>query len=67
LRQRANVTLHAAHLNTARVATFRPRSSIGIDISEILMNVVLNIFTNETNHIAATEIDFPVVLLKKAA
>jgi hypothetical protein len=31
------------------------------------VNVVLNIFTNYTNHIAATEIDFPVVVLKKAA
>jgi hypothetical protein len=27
----------------------------------------LNIFTNYSNHIAATEIDFPVVALKKAA
>lgn len=28
-------------------------------ILEVLVNVVLNIYTNYTNHIAATEIDFP--------
>jgi hypothetical protein len=37
------------------------------DILEVLVNVVLNIFTNYTTHIAATEIYFPVVELKKAA
>lgn len=28
-------------------------------ILEVLVNVVLNLFTNYTNHLAATEIDFP--------
>lgn len=30
-------------------------------VVEILANTVLNIFTNYVNHVAATEIDFPVV------
>lgn len=35
-------------------------------ISEIVANVVANIFTNYVNHIAETEIDFPKVDLAKA-
>lgn len=39
---------------------------IGVDdglIVEVIANVALNTLTNYTNHIAATEIDFPVVQL----
>lgn len=38
--------------------------SVGVDdglIVEIIANVTLNILTNYTNHIAATDVDFPVV------
>lgn len=34
---------------------------------ELIANTALNIFTNYFNHIAATEIDFPVVTVKTAA
>lgn len=37
------------------------------DVLEVLVNVVLNIYTNYTNHMAATEIDFPVLARPQAA
>jgi uncharacterized peroxidase-related enzyme len=37
------------------------------DIVEAVANVVANIFTNYLNHVAATDIDFPVVSAGKAA
>jgi uncharacterized peroxidase-related enzyme len=37
------------------------------DIVETVANVVANIFTNYLNHVAATDIDFPVVSAGKAA
>lgn len=50
--------LSDADINEAR--------EIGVDdglIVEVIANVALNTLTNYTNHIAATEIDFPVVPL----
>ena len=44
--------------------------SIGVNdtlIVEIIGNVALNLLTNYTNHIAATDIDFPAVGLSNAA
>ena len=44
--------------------------SIGVDdtlIMEVIGNVALNILTNYTNHIAATDIDFPQVSLSNTA
>jgi uncharacterized peroxidase-related enzyme len=61
------ITRERGHLSTAEVNAFKARGLSDADILEVLVNVVLNIFTNYTNHIAATEIDFPVVVLKKAA
>jgi uncharacterized peroxidase-related enzyme len=49
------------------VARFKARGLSDADILEVLANVVLNIFTNYTNHIAGTEIDFPPVALTRAA
>ena len=46
----------AAELDAFKAAGFDDAA-----ILEVLTNVVLNIFTNYTNHIAGTEIDFPVV------
>ena len=37
------------------------------DVLEVIANVALNIYTNYVNHIADTEIDFPVVELERAA
>jgi uncharacterized peroxidase-related enzyme len=61
------ITRSRGHLTAAEVAGFKTRGLSDADILEVLVNVVLNIFTNYTNHIAATEIDFPVLALKKAA
>jgi uncharacterized peroxidase-related enzyme len=61
------ITRERGHLSATDVSAFKARGLTDADILEVLVNVVLNIFTNYTNHIAATEIDFPVVVLKKAA
>jgi uncharacterized peroxidase-related enzyme len=61
------ITRQRGHLSAAEVNAFKGCGLTDADILEVLVNVVLNIFTNYTNHIAATEIDFPVVVLKKAA
>jgi uncharacterized peroxidase-related enzyme len=62
-----NIVTARGHLSTTEVNTFKSRGLSDADILEVLVNVVLNIFTNYTNHIAATDIDFPLVDLKAAA
>lgn len=49
------------------LATVREAGYDDAAIIEIIGNVVANIFTNYVNHIAETDIDFPVVELKKEA
>lgn len=49
------------HVPTAELDAFKAAGFDDAAILEVLVNVVLNIFTNYTNHIAGTEIDFPVV------
>jgi alkylhydroperoxidase family enzyme len=61
------ITRERGKLSAADVASYKARGLSDADLLEVLVNVVLNIYTNYTNHIAATEIDFPVVVLKKAA
>lgn len=51
-----------ADIDAARVAGLTEA-----DIAETVANVVANIFTNYINHVAATDIDFPVVLAGKTA
>lgn len=51
-----------ADIDAARVAGLTEA-----DIAETVANVVANIFTNDINHVAATDIDFPVVLAGKTA
>ena len=51
---------------TAELDAFKAAGFDDAAILEVLTNVVLNIFTNYTNHIAGTEIDFPVVKLATA-
>jgi hypothetical protein len=36
------------------------------EIVEVIGNVVVNIFTNYVNHVANTDIDFPVVMPRMA-
>jgi uncharacterized peroxidase-related enzyme len=49
------------HVPTAELDAFKAAGFDDAAILEVLANTVLNIFTNYTNHIAGTEIDFPVV------
>lgn len=48
------------HVPTAELDAFKAAGFGDGDILEVLVNVVHNIFTNYTNHIARTEVDFPV-------
>lgn len=54
-------------LSARQVSEFQALGLKDADILEVLLNVVLNIFTNYTNHIADTEIDFPVVGMQLGA
>ncbi|HET7843434.1 MAG TPA: carboxymuconolactone decarboxylase family protein [Xanthomonadales bacterium] len=47
------------HVDTASLDAFKAAGFDDADILEVLVNVVLNVFTNWTNHLARTEIDFP--------
>ena len=63
----AEITEKRGNLSAEAVAAYRARGLSDADVLEVITNVALNIFTNYVNHIAATEIDFPVVTLKLAA
>lgn len=52
---------------TAELDAFKVAGHDDAAILEVLVNVVLNIFTNYTNHLARTDIDFPVVAKSLAA
>lgn len=52
---------------TAELDAFKSAGFDDAAILEVLVNVVLNTFTNYTNHLARTEIDFPVVAKSLAA
>lgn len=49
------------HVPTAELDAFKAAGFDDAAILEVLSNVVLNILTNYTNHLARTEVDFPVV------
>ncbi len=49
------------HVPTAELDAFKAAGFDDAAILEVLVNVVLNIYTNYTNHLARTEIDFPVM------
>ena len=63
----ADITAKRGNLTAGEVASYRAKGLSEADILEVLTNVALNILTNYVNHVAATEIDFPAVPLKKAA
>jgi alkylhydroperoxidase family enzyme len=52
---------HRGHLPTTEVETLRAAGVTDQEIVEVIATVAVNIFTNYFNHIADTEIDFPVV------
>jgi uncharacterized peroxidase-related enzyme len=47
------------HVDVAALDAFKAAGFGDAEILEVLVNVVLNVFTNYTNHLARTEIDFP--------
>ncbi|HEU4665959.1 MAG TPA: carboxymuconolactone decarboxylase family protein [Dokdonella sp.] len=55
------------HVPTAELDAFKAAGFDDAAILEVLVNVVLNIYTNYTNHLARTEIDFPAAPAARAA
>jgi len=55
------VVQHRGHLPAEEVETLRAAGVSDQEIVEVIATVAVNIFTNYFNHIAGTEIDFPVV------
>ena len=72
--QRLAATLRFARLLVQRrgqvtdadIAALRQAGLSDADVIEVVGNVVVNIFTNYINHVAATDIDFPEVRAEKA-
>lgn len=61
LRFAVKVVKERGHLPASEVDTLRAAGYSDGEVVEIIGHVALNIFTNYFNHIAGTEIDFPVV------
>ncbi len=61
LRFAVKVVRERGLLSVSEVESLRPAGYSDGEIVEIVAAVALNIFTNYFNHIAGTEIDFPVV------
>jgi alkylhydroperoxidase family enzyme len=55
------VVKQRGHLVAEEVETLRAAGVTDQEIVEVIATVAINIFTNYFNHIAGTEIDFPVV------
>ena len=58
LRLAASHGKRAIHTN-ADVERLRRAGYTDGEVGEIVANVALNLFTNDFNHVAATELDFP--------
>ena len=56
----AQIVEQRGHISATELANFKTAGFSDGDALEVLVNVVLNILTNYTNHIAGTEIDFPI-------
>jgi uncharacterized peroxidase-related enzyme len=73
--ERLNAILHFANavvakrgwVNDTEVAALRAAGLGDGEITEIIATVAFNIFTNYFNHIAQTDVDFPLVETTKAA
>ena len=59
LRFTARLVEDRGHVTDADLETLRQAGISDAQITEIVANVALNIFTNYFNHVAETEIDFP--------
>ena len=67
LRLARSIVDNRGHVPTAELDAFKSVGFADADVLEVLVTVVLNIYTNYTNHIARTEVDFPVVDKRQAA
>lgn len=54
------IVTERGHVSDADVQSIRDAGYSDGEIAEVVANVALNIFTNYFNHVADTEIDFPV-------
>jgi uncharacterized peroxidase-related enzyme len=61
------ITKTQGNLLAGELERFKSAGVTDAEVLEVIANVALNIYTNYVNHIAGTEIDFPVVDLKAAA
>ena len=55
------------HISDADLAAVRTAGFSEEEIVEIVAHVAMNIFTNYFNHIAGTEVDFPLIASRRAA
>ncbi|WCL53968.1 carboxymuconolactone decarboxylase family protein [Gimibacter soli] len=62
-----NVTLTRGRVSDAELAAVRNAGYSDGEILEIIAVVAINTFTNYVNHIAATEVDFPLVTTEAAS
>jgi len=62
-----NVAHQRGHVSDVTVQEVRNAGFSDADIIEIVVHVALNTLTNYVNSVAQTDIDFPVVELRKAA
>ena len=67
LRFAVKVVRERGHVSDADVAAVRAAGFDDGQIVEIVLHVALNTLTNYVNEVAKTEIDFPVIALRKAA
>jgi uncharacterized peroxidase-related enzyme len=54
-----SIIANQGHVPTGELDAFKAAGLADADVLEVLVSVVLNIYTNYTNHIARTEVDFP--------
>lgn len=61
LRFAQQIVVQRGELSDLAVAQVKAAGYADAEITEIIANVAVNIFTNYFNHIAGTEVDFPIV------
>jgi uncharacterized peroxidase-related enzyme len=61
------IVVQRGEVSDAALAQVRQAGYTDGEITEIVANVAVNIFTNYFNHVAQTEVDFPVVPVAMAA
>lgn len=63
----AKVVAARGHVASADLATVRAAGYGDAEVLEIVLHVALNTLTNYVNEVAETDIDFPVVAVRRAA